>query len=133
MYAAYADGKQSLRQLAHQYGLSVKTIRHYMEAYVVPPVQYPPTATVVLMDTLYFRRNDGCMVFHDAHRPRNLLWYDLPHETIAWYQHGLSALIAQGWTIQGLVCDGRRGIFQAFASLPVQMCHFHQLAILPHY
>ena len=32
-----------------------------------------------------------------------------------------------------IVCDGRRGLTQAFGGIPVQMCMFHQRAIIRRY
>ncbi|MBI4175295.1 hypothetical protein HY523_01620, partial [Candidatus Berkelbacteria bacterium] len=39
-----------------------------------------------------------------------------------------------GWTIQAVVCDGRPGVKAALAlRYPIQMCHFHQVAIVRRY
>lgn len=85
------------------------------------------------MDTLYYRRDRGCMVFRDAYQHQNLYWQYVNYETIALYRRGVEHLNHQGWTIKGIVCDGRRGLLQAFAPLPVQLCHFHQQAIITRY
>ena len=37
------------------------------------------------------------------------------------------------FTIECIVCDGLRGMFSLFADSPVQMCHFHQIAIVRRY
>ncbi len=42
-------------------------------------------------------------------------------------------LLAQGFVIQGVTIDGKRGVAKAFGSIPVQMCHFHQVAIVKRY
>ncbi len=85
------------------------------------------------MDTHYFRRNFGVMVFRDAYLRRNLFRQYVKYETITLYQQGIRYLQNQGWNILGIVCDGRRGIFQAFPNFPIQMCHYHQQAILRRY
>jgi len=84
------------------------------------------------MDTTYFRRFFGVMVWRCPHRKKNLLWKFLPYETIAQYKWGIETLRQQGWAIDAIVCDGRRGLLQGF-SVPVQMCHFHQAAIVTRY
>ena len=84
------------------------------------------------MDTTYFKRFFGVMVWRCPHRKKNLLWKFLPYETIAAYKEGIEQLERQGWNVQAIVCDGRRGLLQGF-SLPVQMCHFHQAAIVTRY
>ncbi|MBA7525609.1 hypothetical protein ES705_17762 [subsurface metagenome] len=35
--------------------------------------------------------------------------------------------------IRAIVCDGRRGLFNLFENIPVQMCQFHQVAIAQRY
>lgn len=46
---------------------------------------------------------------------------------------GLRYLRSKGFDVLGIVCDGKRGLFRAFGSIPVQMCHFHQVAIVVRY
>ncbi len=85
------------------------------------------------MDTTYFGRNFGVMVFRSHTIHRNIFWRYLPYETIHAYQEGIEYLQSLGWNISGIVCDGRRGIFNAFGSIPVQMCQYHQMAIITRY
>jgi hypothetical protein len=33
----------------------------------------------------------------------------------------------------GIVCDGRKGLIQSSENIPVQMCQFHQSAIIRRY
>jgi len=35
--------------------------------------------------------------------------------------------------IQGVTIDGKRGVSKSFGAIPVQMCHFHQVAIIKRY
>lgn len=91
-----------------------------------------PDHVVIVMDTTYFRRFFGVMVWRCPHRKTNLLWKFLPYETIAEYKWGIRELEAQGWIIDAIVCDGRRGLLKGF-SVPMQMCHFHQAAIVTRY
>jgi hypothetical protein len=41
--------------------------------------------------------------------------------------------MAMGFTINGIVIDGKRGLFKAFDEFPVQLCHFHQKMIVQRY
>jgi hypothetical protein len=91
-----------------------------------------PDEVVIVMDTTYFKRFFGVMVWRCPHRKKNLLWKFLPYETIAAYKAGIEALEEQGWKVLAIVCDGRRGLLKGF-SVPVQMCHFHQAAIVTRY
>lgn len=98
----------------------------------VPQRELAPDEVIVVMDTTYFKRFFGVMVFRCPHRKRNLHWTFLPYETISAYKRGIETLEERGWTITAIVCDGRRGLLQGF-SVPVQMCHFHQAAIVTRY
>ena len=85
------------------------------------------------MDTTYFGRGFGVMVFKDAVSGDNVLKKYLKHETIALYHQGIATLQQQGYTIRAIVCDGKKGLLQSFGSIPVQMCQFHQVAIVIRY
>ena len=39
----------------------------------------------------------------------------------------------QGFEVAAIVCDGRKGLIQSFKNIPVQMCQFHQVAIIRRY
>ena len=95
-------------------------------------VLHEPDDVVIVMDTTYFKRMFGVMVFRCPHRKKNLLWKFIPYETISEYVRGIDELKAQGWKVKAIVCDGRRGLFKAF-DVPVQMCHFHQAMIVNKY
>lgn len=88
---------------------------------------------VVVMDTTYFGKIFGVMVFRCPHRHKNLLWKFLHYETIAEYIAGVQELQDNGWNVVGIVCDARRGLVQAFPDVPVQMCQFHQVQIILRY
>ncbi len=36
-------------------------------------------------------------------------------------------------TIRAIICDGRKGLFSLFGDIPIQMCNFHQVAIIRRY
>jgi len=85
------------------------------------------------MDTTYWGRNFGVMLFKDATTKENLLKYYVKSETNALYIHGIKELQNSGFTIDAIVCDGRKGLIQSFPNIPVQMCQFHQSAIIRRY
>ena len=85
------------------------------------------------MDTTYWGRNFGVMLFKDSITGENLLKYYVKHETNAKYIEGINELLKRGYVIDGIVCDGRRGLIQSFNWTPVQMCQFHQAAIMRRY
>lgn len=85
------------------------------------------------MDTTYWGRSFGVMLFKDAITKENLLKYYVRAESNYLYHQGINELINKGYTILAIVCDGRRGLLNSFGNIPVQMCQFHQAAIIRRY
>ena len=85
------------------------------------------------MDTTYWGRGFGVMLFKDAITKENLLKYYVIHESNSLYNQGIKELKNKGFDIIAVVCDGRKGLIQSFTDIPVQMCQFHQSAIIRRY
>lgn len=85
------------------------------------------------MDTTYWGRGFGVMLFKDNLTKENLLKYYVKTETNALYIQGINELKSLGFQIIAIVCDGRKGLVQSFDNIPVQMCQFHQSAIIRRY
>lgn len=64
---------------------------------------------------------------------QNLYWTEVATERIADYAEGRRILEDMGYTFDAVVLDGRRGIRDLFHDIPVQVCNFHQVAILKRY
>lgn len=78
------------------------------------------------MDTTYFD-TFGVMVFRCWNRRQNLFWKFVEEETNEMYLSGLTHLQETGFTVVGVVCDGKRWLAQQIQALgfPVQLCQFH--------
>ncbi|SEH05408.1 Uncharacterised protein [Candidatus Venteria ishoeyi] len=85
------------------------------------------------MDTTYWGSSFGVMLFRDAITKENLLKYYVKYETNAQYKYGIEELKERGFDVIAIVCDGRRGLINSFIDIPVQMCQFHQAAIIRRY
>ena len=85
------------------------------------------------MDTTYWGRKIGVMLFKDAITKENLLKYYVRNETNALYKEGIKELQSKGYSILAIVCDGKTGLLSSFKNIPVQMCQFHQTAIIRRY
>ncbi|MBK6609444.1 MAG: hypothetical protein IPG29_00590 [Sphingobacteriales bacterium] len=133
IWEEYKSGKQTYLQLAHKYNCSVKTIQRRLDKVKIVPTEKTGSAVVVLMDTTYWGRGFGVMLFKDAYTKENLLKYYVKTETNALYMEGIEELKRRGFTIAAIVCDGRKGLIQSFKGIPVQMCQFHQAAIIRRY
>jgi hypothetical protein len=92
-----------------------------------------PRAIVVVMDTTYFGRKFGVMLFKDAAGGEDLVYQYVKYETNRLYVEGITQLKEQGFEIKAIVCDGRKGLFHLFEDIPIQMCQFHQTAIITRY
>ena len=109
-------------------------IQTKLVAYVPSLPVLSPRPIVVVIDGFYLDRGFGVMLFRDPNGSENVYWFPIAYETIADYIKGIDHLEASGWTIQAVVCDGRQGVKQALSPhYPVQMCHFHQVAIVTRY
>jgi hypothetical protein len=85
------------------------------------------------MDTTYFGRKLGVMVFKDSFTGQILFKQYVKQETNALYLKGIEEIARRGIKIQAIVCDGRKGLLQLFGNIPIQMCNFHQVAIIRRY
>jgi hypothetical protein len=85
------------------------------------------------MDATYWGRNWGIVVIKDARRG-DVLWLKyVKQERLKDYKQGVESLESLGFIFDGIVCDGLRGMFQQFGQYKIQMCQFHQVAIIRRY
>jgi hypothetical protein len=129
----YSSGKQTYSQLAAQFCCSSKTIQRRLDKALVVQRREFSAVAVVIMDTTYFGRGFGVMVFKNSLDGVVLYKQYVRYETNALYLSGISEISRRGIDIQGIVCDGRQGLFGLFSDIPVQMCQFHQIQIVQRY
>lgn len=85
------------------------------------------------MDTTYFGRGFGVMVFKDSISGKCLYKQYVKNETNKLYLSAIKEIVRRGIKVQAIICDGRKGLFQLFGDIPVQMCQFHQVQIINRY
>ena len=85
------------------------------------------------MDTTYFGRKLGVMVFKDSISGQILYKQYVKLETNKLYLAGVEEIARRGIKIQSIICDGRKGLLPLFVGIPIQMCNFHQVAIIRRY
>jgi len=66
IWEEYTLGKQTYAQLSKKYGCSIKTIQRRLDTYFINNTQPKARKVIVLMDTTYWGRNFGAMLFKDA-------------------------------------------------------------------
>lgn len=119
--------------MAVKYNCSKRTIQRRIDLHQVTLPQKAAREVVVLMDTTYWGRIFGAMLFKDDITKENLLKYYVKNETNSIYRQGIEELKTRGYIIKAIVCDGRRGLIQSFENIPIQMCQFHQASIVRRY
>lgn len=133
LWQEYTEGKQTYKQLAEKYGCSVKTIQRKLDTVTTPKGSTFSSVVNVLMDTTYFGRKLGVMVFKDSITGQILYKQYVKQEANKLYQFGIEEIAKRGIKIQAIICDGRKGLLQLFSGIPMQMCNFHQVAIIRRY
>ena len=96
-------------------------------------VELTPHPTVFVGGVTFFGRGYGILVFRSPHDKKNPFFCEVGGENAGIYRDGRKALEAQGYVFQAVALDGRKGVREVFSDIPVQMCHFHQTAILKRY
>ncbi|MEG1885060.1 MAG: hypothetical protein RR182_02155 [Alistipes sp.] len=130
----YVFGCQSVNRLATKYKVNERTIRRKLDTQRSTRIVSSNKQVIVLMDASYWGWKFGVVVFKDA-RTGKILWckFIFKRETLADYQEGLDWLLDNGFSIDGVVCDGLRGMFKMLSKYKVQMCQFHQVKIVKKY
>lgn len=89
----------------------------------------------LLIDATFFGREYGFLVFHDCKKV--IYFKEIKTESIKDFKEGIKALKAAKYSIQSITIDGRRGyinnIKKLLGNIPIQMCLFHQKAIIRRY
>jgi len=134
MFESYVWQRQTYTNLADRYEKSEKWIqRNLDEVEVQPIVKINERNVIVVADVTFFSRLNGLCVFREPNIKKNIWWKFTDYERIRIYEQGRKHLEKNGFNIQAVVLDGRRGVREVFRDKPIQMCHFHQKQIIRRY
>ncbi|MGB4627070.1 MAG: hypothetical protein WBI36_04630 [Erysipelotrichaceae bacterium] len=130
----YLHNKQTYNEISERYGVSVSTVKRKIASVQEEwqPI-IPQKAGFLLLDTTYFGRNWGILVAMDAETSSVLYRKYVYHECIKDYVECVQYIVNQGFIVKGMVVDGMRGLFKTFSQYQVQMCQYHQCAIIRRY
>ena len=135
VWNAYLEGKQTISEIAKSYHISESTIKRSLRKQSL--VWYQPSligfSGYVHLDATYWGRNWGVMLAIDEATGQALYLSFIRHETTQSYIEAVDALVAAGYTIKGIVIDGKQELFSVFSNYPIQMCQFHMLQIVKRY
>lgn len=133
LWKKYVWKRQTAGQLAKEYQKSEKWIRQQLDKFPVKKSAVKPCSAVIVSDMTFVKRAFGIAVIRAPHLKRNLVWkMSLTENAVVYYELRWQ-LEKRGFKIQAAVIDGRPGLIEVFRDVPVQMCHFHQTAIMTRY
>jgi len=134
IWSDYVFGKQSFRELEAKYGESIPTLKKRFETIKFNQPVLKPKQVVLGVDTVFYGHEFGVTVFRGLMSKKNLLWYFSETENLDLIVTGINELINQKLTILMIVCDGKNlHLSSYFPNIPLQMCQFHQIAIIKRY
>jgi hypothetical protein len=136
-YEEYLLGRSTLSVIANKLSISIPTLRKYFDdiafSFVIAPA--PPQAINLLIDATFFGRKYGYLCFHDT--KRIIYFEEIKTESIAAFRACIYKLSEAGFQFASFTLDGKRGFIltlkSMFPNTPIQMCHFHQKAIIRRY
>lgn len=132
----FAHKKQIAEYVSENTGSSTRTVYRVLDK--KQPTKIPVNQNLrhimVIMDCTYFRRVCCYMVIRDWYKKQNIYFKRIIYETIGDYVSTIDYLETQKYIIDGIVVDGRKGVFEALSGrFPIQMCQFHQKQIVRRY
>jgi hypothetical protein len=135
-YEDYTIHKQTYAELELKYNKGEKTIRKYFDQIKTEakPLVFQGEEINLTFDTTFFKRRFGAMIYRSD--GENLRCTFVSTEKLEYYLIDLFELSKQ-FKFKSFTIDGRRGLIQLlqnyFPNTPIQICHFHQVAIVTRY
>ena len=134
LWKKYVWQRQTVAQLAHEYHRSTSWIsRQLDQAPFATAVKIEPRPLAIVADTTFNGRSWGVCVLRSPKLKKNLAWQVVKKETVDAYHECRWRLEQKGFEITAAVIDGKPGVCAAFWDVPIQMCQFHQIAIITRY
>ena len=131
---AYQQEKQTIKELSARFGMSIATVKRRLHdikrEWVQPPLS---GAGFVHMDVTYWGRNFGVLLALENQTGKPLYVAFVKSETVKDYEDAVSSIGNRGYTICGLIIDGKQSLFKTFSDYPIQMCQFHMRQIIRRY
>lgn len=134
IWRLYQDNKQTVEELASMLGTSASTIKRRLckvkHEWVQPSLN---GSGFVHMDATYWGRGWGVLLAIDSATGRPLYLSFITSETTADYKEAVESIKNRGYSIKGLIIDGKKSLFPLFSEYKLQMCQFHMRQIIRRY
>ena len=134
LWNAYQQEKQTIKELSERFGMSVATIKRRLHGIKREWVQPPLSGEgFVHLDVTYWGRSFGVLLALDDQTGKPLYIAFVKSETVKDYEDAVSSIKGRGYTIRGIIIDGKQSLFKTFSEYHVQMCQFHMKQIIRRY
>lgn len=138
MYFDWLHRRKTLHTIAANQNMTYPTLMRHFDALDWPEgllVSAPTHPIHLLLDATFFGRDYGFLCFHDTHK---IIWFkEIKTEGVKHLRDGLRDLRTAGYRVASVTIDGRKGytetIRKGLGNVPIQMCLFHQRAIVRRY
>ncbi len=125
--------RRTLKQLSCDYHRSIKWTQKQLDIAPIANFQVEPQPIIAVSDATFWGRGYGVLVVRCSRLKKNICYHEIATETPLEYLKARRAIEKKGFIIEAAVIDGKRGIKAVFDDIPVQMCQFHQIAIVKRY
>jgi len=109
---AYQQEKQTIKELSERFGMSVATIKRRLHGIKREWVQPPLSGDgFVHLDVSCWGRSFGVLLALDDQTGKPLYIAFVKSETVKDYEDAVSSIKGRGYTIRGLIIDGKQSLF----------------------
>ena len=134
LWRAYQEGKQTISELSGHFGISVSTVKRRLHGIKREWVQPPLSGGgFVHLDVTYWGRGFGVLLALDSRTGKPLYMAFVKSETMKDYEDAITSIKERGFSINGLIIDGKQSLFKSFSEYNIQMCQFHMKQIVRRY
>lgn len=135
LWYQYQDHKQTIQELSEMYGVSPSTIKRRLRNVVMEWKQpeLDGQSGFVHLDATYWGHNWGVLAAIDTLTGEPLYVEFIKSETTLDYVEAVRSIESRGYSIRGLIIDGKPSLFKAFYNYKIQMCQFHMKEIVKRY
>jgi len=117
LWNAYQQEKQTIKELSVRYGMSVATIKRRLHD-IKREWKQPMLSGegYVHLDVTYWGRSFGVLLALDSQTGKPLYMAFVKSETVKDYEDAVSSIKERGYTIRGLIIDGKQALFKTFSA-----------------
>jgi hypothetical protein len=134
LWTVYQQEKQTIKELSVRFRISVATVKRRLHDVKCEWVQPSLSGSgFVHLDVTYWGRNFGVLLALDTENGKPLYLSFVKSETVKDYEEAVISIEKRGYTIRGLIIDGKKSLFKSFSGYHVQMCQFHMKQIVRRY